>query len=334
MKSTSLLLAALASTLLLSQCVLPATARNNGAKVNLPYAWTLEYGETMEWTGGKTEKGFANGKGKLFLYAVDGKKRLEMDTECAAGKFHGPYVWRSFKDGIVYAEVVGTYSKGIQVGEFGSRYFQADTPDSYVMKKGSYNGYGQLHGQCEQRTLDGTRYVSQWSNGSHLSKTIYNPDGSVKQPVAAASSSSSYSDTDILGGMFALGGLAGGDANLLMGGVSMMAGDDAGAIQHIANMGGGGGSTGGLTGAAAGQAPKKIVANKRSLFDLPSHSHLARFRSAEGDHIKFYIDSADRAYADYKRTGEEQYYTRHREYADTALQFHKQTSTQGTRMIR
>lgn len=332
MKSTRLLLAALASPLLLSQCVMPMTARNNGAKVNLPAGWTMQPGETTEWTGGKTEKGFANGKGKFTIYSANGQKRMEMDTECLAGKFHGPYLCRHFSNGKIFSEKSGTYSKAISTGDFETRFFQASQSDSYVKMKGSYNAYGQFHGQCEDWTLDGTHYVQQWRSGIKYGETIYNPDGSVKQPVAVASSSSSYSDTDLVGGLFALGGLAGGDANLLMGGVSMMAGDDAGAMRHISNVGGGG-STGSLPGAAAGQAPKKIVANKRNLIDQPSHN-LGRFRSVEGDHIKHYIDAADRAYADYKRTGEEQYYTRHKEYADTALQFHKQTSTQGTRMIR
>jgi hypothetical protein len=284
---------------------MPVTARNNGAKINLPAGWTLDYGQAMEWTGGKTEKGFANGKGKFIIYDVGGKTGMEMDTDCVAGKFHGPYSLTKYYDGKVRHDQRGTFANGVQVGSFEVRYFLASEPKDYVLKKGSYNGYGQLHGQCEQRTLDGTRWVQQYSSGSELTETIYNPDGSVKPRAVAASSSSSFSESDLLGGMLSLAGAAGGDANLFMGGVSMMAGDDAGALQHIANMGSGSTTGGlpvaaaGLTGAAAGtgQAPKKVVANKRSLFDLPSHSHLARYRTAEGDHIKFYIDSADRAYA-------------------------------------
>ncbi len=319
---------------------MPVTAKNNGAKINLPYEWTVAYGETVEWTGAKTAKGFAMGKGMLYIYAVDGKKRLEMETACEAGKFHGPYVWRSFFHDKLYSEATGTFTKGIEVGEYAVRYFQADTPDSYVMKQGSKNAYGQLHGQCVQTTLDGGRNVQQWSNGYNVSETKYNPDGSVKQPVVVASStsSSSYSDTDLIGGMFALGGLAGGDANVVMSGISMMAGDEAGAMQSLANMGSGGsvgaGSTvgGGLVGATGGTAaPKRIVANKP---DLIRDYGLARFRTADGDHIKHYIDSADRAFADYKKTGDEQYWIRHREYADIAKQFHKQTATEGTRLIR
>lgn len=326
--------------LLLSQCVMPVTAKNNGAKINLPYEWTVAYGETVEWTGDKTAKGFAMGKGMLYIYAVDGKKRFEMETACEAGKFHGPYVWRSFFHDRIYSEATGTFTKGIEVGEFVVRYFQADTPDSYVMKQGNKNGYGQLHGQCVQTTLDGGRNVQQWSNGYNVSETKYNPDGSVKQPVAVASSSSSssYSDTDLIGGMFALGGLAGGDANVVMSGISMLAGDEVGAMQNLANMGSSGsvGSDGAVSGGLAGTAgvtaaPKRIVANKP---DLIRDYGLARFRTADGDHIQFYIEKADRAYADYKRTGEEDYYTRHRECADIAKQFHVQTSTQGTRLIR
>lgn len=317
--------------LFLTSCVTPVVTRNNGAKIHLLAGWNMQAGQTVEWSGAKDANGFATGPGTMTWYEVDGKKGSEMETNFVAGKPHGSYLLRHYDHDKLNVETKGTYSNGVQVGASSAFYFQADTPKSFLWKKCNYDAYGRLHGQSDYKTLNGERNVCQWSNGSLISDTTYNPDGSVKQPTSY-SSSSSTSDTDILGGILALGGVAGGSADLTMGGISMMAGDNAGALNHISNMNTGSGlSSAGSTAVAGGAAPKIKAVNKPNLIDSYG---LAKYRSASGDHIKHYIDSADRAYSDYKQSGEENYYLRHREYADTAKQFHEQTSTQGTRMIR
>jgi hypothetical protein len=60
---------------------------------------------------------------------------------------------------------------------------------------------------------------------------------------------------------------------------------------------------------------------------------LGRYRKTE-DHILCYLASAEEAYARYKQTGDAAYYDQHREYADLANQYRKQTATQGTRLAR
>jgi hypothetical protein len=86
-----------------------------------------------------------------------------------------------------------------------------------------------------------------------------------------------------------------------------------------------------VSGAGAANAKRKPAANKVNLIDSYG---LGKYRGATGDHIKHYIDSADDAFRVYMQTGDESYYTRHREYADIAKQFHKETATKGTRTIR
>ena len=325
-----------ASMLLLAGCEAQMKARNNGAIVMLTPGMVVEMGETMEWSGGKDAAGLATGQGKETWFGVDGKVASETEVSCVAGKRHGPYVSRHFEFGNLIVETKGTYSNGVPVGEFVAIYFNPDTPTSYVKKTGKYDAYGRLHGQAEQRLLNGERTVQQWNYGILVSSVDYNRDGTVK--VAPRTSSSSYSssdDSDLLGAALAIGGAAVGSADMTMAGISTVAGDEASAMQHIGNMAGGAttgvGSATTLVGGNTAVAPKPVIQKRDNLID---EYKLTKYRHEADDHIKFYIASADRALQSYHQTGEEAYYTQHREYADTALQYHKQTSTKGTRMIR
>jgi hypothetical protein len=316
----------------LNACAPHVIARNNGARINLPEGTVVPGG--VEWSGGKDENGLATGKGVETWYGADGKKISETNVEYVAGTKDGPFVMRHFDGGKLSDEIRGSYSKGVPVGEQSTRWFLASKGTDSVNMTCSWNAYGQLHGKYESRTLNGERSVSYWHNGSQTSSTDYNSDGTVKAPAASSyvASSSGSDDSDLLGALFAIGGAAAGSSDLTMAGISMVAGDDVGAMNHVRNFAGTGGSTA-TSGAGLGAAKRKPAANKGNLIDHPSYA-LGKYRGAGGDHIKHYIDSADDAYRMYKQTGDESYYTRHREYADIAKQFHKETATKGTRTIR
>lgn len=177
--------------------------------------------------------------------------------------------------------------------------------------------------------------VDNYSNGVKVS-------GRQLSHQAYQSSSRSFSDAQLVGGILAAGGAAGGDANVSGAGAQMMRGDNAGALRTLQRNSERSTGTAAPTGQhASGQSTKsgqpqtanRKPANKRNLIDQPAYG-LSRFRGKTDDPISDYISAADKAFESYKKTGDEKYYTQHREYADIALQFHKQTSTKGTRIGR
>lgn len=309
-------------------------ARNNGARI-IPTN-ELWPGAYFDWSGGKSPKGFANGEGIATWYNSSGTKVEEFRGTYANGIKNGPHTTIGYTGGKKRYQQTGTYTNGHATGPCEIFYHIPEGTDRVVHEKFSYDNYGQIHGNVVRRYEDGSRQESAWNHGSSYYRQDYNADGSKKEMPRPSSSSSSSSDTDIIGAMFGLGGIAAGDANLVMGGLSMMAGDGAGAMQHIANVGSGNGSSSATGTAAAGSTSaatppvKKKVPHRDNLI---TKYGLRRFEG-KGGQMDHYIRQADAAFARWQQTGEEQYYTEHKEVSDIAQQFDKQTRTEGTRMIR
>lgn len=340
---TATILASIVICCLLNSCSTTLVARNNQALITIPEGITgqiPEAGQTLEWSGEKNEGGFANGPGTETWFGPDGNKIRENVLTYQNGTKNGPYTMRTFSHGKLEFEGTGTYANNVVVGEYKKRWFQKSNPEDVIYEESTCDANGWHHGQTTSRRLNGEKVVSQYQNGTLQSYVTYNRDGTVKpKPVAQTASYSNSNDNDILGAIVAIGGAAGGSADLTMTGISMAAGDEQGAMQHLQNFASS--SPGGTPNASSATpnlagVPRSISSQSRNVVtegNLVDKYGLGRYRKTE-DHISHYLTSADEAYARYKQTGESAYYDQHREYADLAQQFHKQTSTQGTRLAR
>ena len=340
---TAAILASIVICCLLNSCSTTLVARNNQALITIPEGITgqiPEAGQTLEWSGEKNEGGFANGPGTETWFGPDGNKIRETELTYQSGTKNGAFTLRIFSHGKLNYEGTGTYVNNIAVGEFKRRWFQPSGPEDAVYEEGTSDAYGRHHGQFTQRRLNGERDVSQYQNGILQSYVTYNRDGTVKpKPVTQSASYSSNDDNGLLGAIVAVGGAAGGSADLTMTGISMAAGDDRGAMQHLQNFASS--SPGGTPNASSATpnlsgVPRSISSQSRNVVteaNLVDKYGLGRYRKSE-DNISHYLASADEAYARYKQTGDSAYYEQHREYADLANQVHKQTATQGTKLAR
>jgi hypothetical protein len=330
---------ALAALCFLSGCAATIVTKNNQAKITIPEGALHQYpqpGQTVEWSGEKNEKGFAHGPGTETWLGPDGNKVRETELTYNNGIKNGPYTQRVYKHGKLSSESKGTFVNSIVVGESKSTFFQPEGADDSISASAYYNQFGQLHGEHRYRLLNGGQIVSHYSNGSQISSTTYNRDGTVKQaPVQQRTASSSSSDDDeLLGALFALGGAAGGNADVTMSGVSMMAGDKRGAMRHMQNFAN---SAPGSNGTAPGGAGtiRSVSSNSRNVSgpNLVDKYGLGKYRNQQ-DHITHYLAAADESYERYKQTGDSAFYDQHREYANLAKEVHGKTATKGTKLSR
>lgn len=272
------------------------------------------------WNGAVSTEGYATGEGLLIRSYNDvlmGETEVRvMSGEMKNGKFDGDVLVHY--PGALRPKIVRVYQNGT-AGD--KRSATAEERKAYAARRTAYRSERSAalqRANAERAALQRSR--PQPSGGGGLS------------------------DGELLGGILTLGGVAGGDAMVTTAGIQMIQGDDTGAVRTLQEndkrllqeMNSKEGAATKPKGAPAGKPqaskpPARKPANKPNLIE-PKYYNLARFRNSNGDQIKYYISAADRAFADYKKTGDERYYVRHKEYADIALQFHKQTSTKGTRI--
>jgi hypothetical protein len=336
-------IASLAISCLLNSCSTTLVARNNQAVITIPEGIVNqipEPGQSLEWSGEKNEAGFAHGPGTETWFGLDGNKIRETELTYQSGTKNGPFTMREFSHGKLTYEGTGTYVNNVLVGEYKRRWFQLDGPTNVVYEEGTSNAQGLKHGQVTQRCLNGEKSISYYHHGTLTSSTTYNRDGTVKPPpVSRTASYSTSDDNDLLGAMVAITGAAAGSADLTMSGVSMVAGDEQGAMQHLQNAAStaAGGSATTSSGVPAGAGvPRSISSQSRNVItegNLVDKYGLGRYRK-DHDHISHYLATADEAYARYKQTGDSTYYDQHREYADLAKEVHQKTATQGTKISR
>ena len=290
---------------------------------------------TLTWSGGIDENGKAIGEGKQVWTENAGNRIEEFDTVMKDGYLNGFTTYRFIANGVLQKKEQGHFVRGIKEGEH-EQWWYNKGPRGIGYQKFFYTN-GHATKMFRRYNSGGWKDVQFAADGSTFSEREYSKDGALlsdSTPGIASSYQSDDSDaSDIIGTMFALGGAAGGDASVTAAGLQMMAGDDAGAVQTLqqnTTRSGAEGSLPGSSSAALAGASSGAGAggNKANLIDSYG---LGRYRG-NGGQIGSYISAADRSYSDYKKSGEENYYIRHREYADLARQFHQQTSTRGTRI--
>ncbi len=142
---------------------------------------------------------------------------------------------------------------------------------------------------------------------------------------SSSSSSSGLSDGQLVGGMLGLSGIAGGDTGLAGAGLTMLSGNESAGLGQMASWAtstpgssSGGSSLAGGSGASGGGSPAG-----RNLIDEWG----LRDKAKGDDHMKYYIQTADQAFASYQKSGEKAYYAQHQEYAGLARDFHDRTGT-------
>ena len=193
----------------------------------------------------------------------------------------------------LYPEYTLTHQGSMESGKFAGE----------VIAESTYNG------SIAQHT-----YVAGESVGYRMLKEP-------RKSVAASDGNGGNGDEILIGAMFGLAGIAGGDATVAGAGAQMMAGDGVGAANALMQAGGARGNGGGGT---VGGSKPQVSANQPNLIDKYG---LAKYRGSAGDHIVYYIQAADQAYSSYQQSGEAAYYAQHREYSDLAKHFHARTSS-------
>lgn len=202
---------------------------------------------------------------------------------------------------------------------FGGGYYENTTTNEGKMVNGRFEGE-----VIARHSSSGKVQRDQYVNGEWVSgEWIHNGRTST------SSGSSGLSDGQLVGGMLGMAGIAGGDTGLAGAGLTMLSGNESGGLRQMADWatstpgGTSGGTSGGAgTGAAAGAAG--VSAPNGNLID---EWKLRGEVKASGDHMKYYIQAADQAFASYKKSGEAAYYKQHREYAELARDFHQRTGT-------
>lgn len=173
-----------------------------------------------------------------------------------------------------------------------------------VIRKMSYNGKVQR---------------DQYQNGEWVSADL------IRAGNSSGSGSSGLSDGQLIGGMYGLAGLAAGDSRLAGAGATLLSGNESAGLQQVTNWAkagpGGAGSRGGL----AGGGGSGVQISEGNLID---EWKLRSKVKKSGDHMSYYIQAADQAYASYKKSGEKAYYAQHKEYASLARDFHERTGTE------
>jgi|JI6StandDraft_1071083.scaffolds.fasta_scaffold00592_2 hypothetical protein len=179
---------------------------------------------------------------------------------------------------------------------------------------------GKLEGEAITRwSYNGKTQRDQFANGEWVSGEV------IQTGRSSSGSSGGLSDGQLVGGMLGMAGIAGGDTGLAGAGLTMLSGNESGGFRQMtdwATSTPGGTSGGSGTVAAAGAAG--VSAPGGNLID---EWKLRGAVKAGGDHLKYYIQSADQAFASYKKSGDAAYYKQHREYAELARDFHQRTGT-------
>lgn len=177
-----------------------------------------------------------------------------------------------------------------------------------------------VHGRFEGEVIrtesfNGSVQRTQWANGEGVSSEV------IRTGVTRTDGGGLLSDSQLVGGLIGLGGIAGGDTGLAGAGLTMLSGDGAGGVAQMADWagrspGGGGSSGGGASATRGGTDPNLIDA----------WSLRGTVKTGQ-DHMKHYIQAADQAHATYRKSGESGHYQQHRHYAELARDFHQRTGT-------
>lgn len=177
--------------------------------------------------------------------------------------------------------------------------------------------HGRLDGEVIwTQSFNGKIQRDQWANGTWLS-------GEVIRAGSSGGGSSGLSDSQLVGGLLGLGGIASGDTGLAGAGLTMLSGDGAGGVAQMAGWAGGGSSAGSGNGSVSGTSatPRGTKGN------LVTEWGLRKTVKSSQDHMKYYIQAADQAHATYMKSGSDADYQQHRHYAELARDFHERTGT-------
>ncbi len=176
--------------------------------------------------------------------------------------------------------------------------------------------HGKLEGEVISKfSVTGKVQRDQWANGEWVSGEV------IRVGKFPDSDSGGLSDGQMVGAVLGLGGIAAGDADLAGAGLTALSGDESGGLRKMqdwANANPGSGGTGINSGTGAAKPGKGNLIDEWQLRGTVKKA---------GDHMKYYIQAADQAYATYQKSGEEAYYGQHREYATLAKDFHERTGT-------
>ncbi len=86
---------------------------------------------------------------------------------------------------------------------------------------------------------------------------------------------------------------------------------------------------------AASPAPAAITPPRQTLKgNLIDQWGLRRAMRSGGDHMKFYLMAADKAYESYQQSGSDAFYEQHEQYAELARTFHERTGDETTGFSR
>ncbi len=233
------------------------------------------------------------------------------------------FVW----DGPVNAEKKAhgfgkmTYANPDVAGDpiFGGGYYPNTTTYEGKMVAGKFEGE-----VIRKDSVNGKVQRDQFTDGVWMTGDVLRAGYS-----SSSSSSSGLSDGQLVGGMLGLAGIAGGDSGLAGAGLTMASGNESAGLSQMTEWATStpGGSSGGSA-AVAGASTSAGGSDKKNLID---EWKLRREVKTGGDHMKFYIQAADQAFATFQKSGENAHYDQHREYAQLAQDFHDRTGnkTQG-----
>jgi len=199
---------------------------------------------------------------------------------------------------------------------FGGGYYENTTTNEGKMVNGRFEGE-----VIAKHSSSGKVQRDQYVNGEWVSGEWIHRGGSS----SSSGSSGGLSDGQLVGGMLGLAGIAGGDTGLAGAGLTMLSGNESGGLRQMTDWAAStpGGTSGGAgTVAAAGGSGRTNPDD-----NLIDEWELRDKVKASGDHMKYYIQAADQAFASYKKSGEAAYYKQHREYAELARDFHQRTGT-------
>lgn len=229
------------------------------------------------------------------------------------------FVWDGSVDAEKKAHGFGklTYSNPDIAGDplFGGGFYPNTTTYEGKMVAGKFEGE-----VIRRDSVDASIRRWQFDDGIMTSAEIITPGRS------SSGSSSGLSDGQLVGGMLGLSGIAGGDVGLASAGLTMLSGDESGGLSQMASWAT---STPGGSGRGGSNLPGVSSAGGGALEggNLIDEWGLRKTVKSRGDHMKYYIQAADQAFASYQKSGEKAYYNQHREYAGLARDFHQRTGT-------